>query len=348
MSSRKGIPAELQELIDGAVAGRENSNPAELNREPRPGDIFLVWQEPHDGNPYQRHVFILGVDNTHEYANVLLVGARPEYVTDCDLTLEPSETGLPYRVVVYCDLQSPVWTIQLTERDTGRWAYLGSVSEQILDLIPSVSKGAAPGPAGRKVGMPINGTDDPRRAWKLEELMELHRLASGCTGAILAGKGFFDGYYTRKDEEEGNPLLQKELERGETRIWTRPRVFTGEKIFRTTDDGQEREGILDPGVFTTENSLDDSEIQDLFLFLAENPRIRIPYLDSVDGITAVETSIRENCPEERQLLMKALGGINTHSRFSLLERISVDVDEAELSSEEAAISPRRYMQCAAA
>jgi hypothetical protein len=128
---------------------------------PRTGQVFVA-------NAPRCHPrrLVLVFATSPSFAQVALTHSFPELATDHDLILPPTCTGLPYILVVQTDLVTPLLPSQLV----ARLAFLPS----------SVSNACLPGadltPYAR--GLPLQGRQDARWAFKLEELACLHALGA--------------------------------------------------------------------------------------------------------------------------------------------------------------------------
>ncbi len=186
VGERDDLSAELQAVVGRVRSRRLEDRSRLVDRGPERGDVYLAQETWGGEHSRRRHVLVLRIDAAEEFAEVVLLGHYPEYATDRDLVLEPHQTDLPYPLVAYCDLRAPIWTIQLGERQ-------GSVTGEVFDLLPRVSRGAAPDSVIRQVGLPLQGEDDPRRHHKYQEFCDLHRIAGDRIAASLEGRGIFGG-----------------------------------------------------------------------------------------------------------------------------------------------------------
>jgi hypothetical protein len=219
-------------------------------------------QEPWE-RARRRLVLVVQVDEDEDAVDVVLLGHFREFATDRDLVLEPSQTGLPYVLVAYCDLRAPIWTIQLDE-------YKGSVAGDVLELLPKVFHGAAPDSAARSVGLPLQGEDDSRRGHKHREFLELHRIAHDRIAASLTGRLYFGGI-----ESPGADIvvtIQRVLDEGTTP--SNPDIASDAVV------------VLDPAILTT--PLDDpseewAEVCQLANFLGRHPQVVLPASIQGDG-----------------------------------------------------------------
>jgi hypothetical protein len=184
MGDPMGLSVELQAVVERVRSRRLAAEPLAEDHVPTRGDVYLA-QEPWE-RARRRLVLVVQVDEDEDAVDVVLLGHYREFATDRDLVLEPSQTGLPYVLVAYCDLRAPIWTIQLDE-------YKGSVAGDVLELLPKVFHGAAPDSAARSVGLPLQGEDDSRRGHKHREFLELHRIAHDRIAASLTGRLYFGG-----------------------------------------------------------------------------------------------------------------------------------------------------------
>jgi hypothetical protein len=250
---------------------------------PTRGDIYLA-REPWERRR-RRHVLVVQVDEDEDSVDVILLGHYREFATDRDLVLEPSQTGLPFVLVAYCDLRAPIWTIQLEE-------YQGLVAGDVLDLLPKVFHGAAPDSVARSVGLPLKGEDDPRRSHKHREFLELHRIAHDRMAASLTGRPYFGGIESPSADI----------------IVTIQRVL-GEGITPSNPDiAPDAVAVLDPAILTTplaDPSEEGAEVYQLKNYLERHPQVVLPFSIQGDG-DRLQHLIKRQYPRHGTNLINAL------------------------------------------
>ena len=254
-----GRAAELQAVVERVRSRRLAAQPLAEDHVPTRGDVYLA-REPW-GRARRRHVLVVQVDEDADSVDVILLGHYREFATDRDLVLEPSQTGLPFVLVAYCDLRAPIWTIQLDE-------YRGLVAGDVLDLLPKVFYGAAPDLAVRSVGLPLKGEDDPRRGHKHREFLELHRIAHDRMAASLTGRPYFGGIESPRADIV--VTIQRVLGEGITP--SNPDITPNAVV------------VLDPAILTTplvDPSEQRAEAYQLANFLRCHPQVKFP--SSIQG-----------------------------------------------------------------
>ena len=275
--------AELQAVVERVRSRRLAAQPLAEDHVPTRGDIYLA-REPWERRR-RRHVLVVQVDEDEDSVDVILLGHYREFATDRDLVLEPSQTGLPFVLVAYCDLRAPIWTIQLEE-------YQGLVAGDVLDLLPKVFHGAAPDSVARSVGLPLKGEDDPRRSHKHREFLELHRIAHDRMAASLTGRPYFGGI-----ESESADI-----------IVTIQRVL-GEGITPSNPDiAPDAVAVLDPAILTTplaDPSEEGAEVYQLKNYLERHPQVVLPFSIQGDG-DRLQHLIKRQYPRHGTNLINAL------------------------------------------
>ena len=283
MGDPMGLSVELQAVVERVRSRRLAAEPLAEDHVPTRGDVYLA-QEPWE-RARRRLVLVVQVDEDEDAFDVVLLGHYREFATDRDLVLEPSQTGLPYVLVAYCDLRAPIWTIQLDE-------YKGSVAGDVLELLPKVFHGAAPDSAARSVGLPLQGEDDSRRGHKHRDFLELHRIAHDRIAASLTGRRYFGGI-----ESPGADIvvtIQRVLDEGTTP--SNPDIASDAVV------------VLDPAILTT--PLDDpseewAEVCQLANFLGRHPQVVLPGSIQGDG-DRLKNLIKRQYPRHAANLINAL------------------------------------------
>jgi hypothetical protein len=129
----------------------------------RPGSICLA--EPAEGQP----AFVLVVErlDNPEYVRYALLSNEVELRTDADFIVSREESGLPFELVVQCDLLGWVEVARLTA-----W---GTVGEETLARVTIGEVGGR----DARWGLPyVDGQRDPRWNWKLDQLAVAHRVSA--------------------------------------------------------------------------------------------------------------------------------------------------------------------------
>jgi hypothetical protein len=283
MGDPMGLSVELQAVVERVRSRRLAAQPLAEDHVPTRGDIYLA-REPWERRR-RRHVLVVQVDEDEDSVDVILLGHYREFATDRDLVLEPSQTGLPFVLVAYCDLRAPIWTIQLEE-------YQGLVAGDVLDLLPKVFHGAAPDSVARSVGLPLKGEDDPRRSHKHREFLELHRIAHDRMAASLTGRPYFGGIESPSADI----------------IVTIQRVL-GEGITPSNPDiAPDAVAVLDPAILTTplaDPSEEGAEVYQLKNYLERHPQVVLPFSIQGDG-ERLQYLIKRQYPRHGTNLINAL------------------------------------------
>jgi hypothetical protein len=108
---------------------------------------------------------------------ISLVSNEVEYATAADVRLVPSETGLPYEIIVQTDLTGPVWTLQL--REPVGVVDLTSWNDAMDPFAPDLSAV----PVERR-GLKILERTDTRWSWKEAELSDLQEITFDCVTSL--------------------------------------------------------------------------------------------------------------------------------------------------------------------
>ncbi len=310
VGERDDFSAELQAVVGRVRSRRLEDRSRLVDRGPERGDVYLAQETWGGEHSRRRHVLVLRIDAGEELAEVVLLGHYPEYATDRDLVLEPHQTDLPYPLVAYCDLRAPIWTIQLGERQ-------GSVTGDVFDLLPRVSRGAAPDSVIRQVGLPLQGEDDPRRHHKYQEFCDLHRIAGDRIAASLEGRGIFGGI----------------VGVGADVLVTVRRVLPEGTTPSDLDIMPESVVVLDPAILTTPvgDALEAGiEARQLARFLARHSRVRLPASIVEDGERLKHLIKRQYGQVGQQHLLNALvrrGGLRPPTSPGVGEGSEADAPE---------------------
>jgi hypothetical protein len=170
----------LLDSIRGQTASRQRFKPREDRGElPRVGEIRLARAL---STPAQRLVLVLRVRAELNYAEVCLLSNESDMMSDFDVLLNRSETGLPFDVVAQLDLAAPVYLIQASD-------LFGCVrSETLVQELEAASGGDVQSLSPGVRGTAIRGPADPRWGYKEAELSSLHVLSRECAQDLSEGK----------------------------------------------------------------------------------------------------------------------------------------------------------------
>lgn len=129
----------------------------------------------------RRVVLVTAADDATKTLNVLLASNRSEMATDLDLIVRADESGAPYDLVVQAELYGPIFQEQLDR-------HVGEIDAEATQDVAHALDSDGESLAGREVGMPLGGLDDPRRAFKGNELEELLDLVAACRMWLANGR----------------------------------------------------------------------------------------------------------------------------------------------------------------
>lgn len=124
-------------------------------------------------------VLVTYFDDATQSVSVTLLSPDVEFGSSADLILHGDQIGRAYDLLVEADIFGYAWVVQLDRR-------IGHVEEEVLDALVALREQEA---VDRPVaGPPIVGRDDPRWAFKLQELKRLQRLTADCTRELIDGE----------------------------------------------------------------------------------------------------------------------------------------------------------------
>jgi hypothetical protein len=140
----------------------------------QPGDLSVACASPKESKADSvcRLVAVLGSDDSTKTAIIQLATNEIEQSTDLDLILGPGEVG-PFAVAIQSELYGPLFIDQLR-------GSVGQLSSEHLDAIARALLTDGESLEGFPTGTPLGGPDDPRRAFKHEELANLEHLIAEC------------------------------------------------------------------------------------------------------------------------------------------------------------------------
>lgn len=164
---------------DAATRARDNSPP--LTPEVASGELGEVdLAAAPDGQGTRRLVAIVGHNEAMKIVTIQLASEMVEAASDLDMVLSPAESELPFALVIQTELYGPVFLEQLQFR-------LGQLTEEQRIAVSEalISDGESLEGFGR--GIPLAGPDDPRRAYKENELDDLEGLVEDCRRWLEGG-----------------------------------------------------------------------------------------------------------------------------------------------------------------
>ncbi len=139
--------------------------PQPAHGRPKVGDVRRLDPMDFDG-PDSRLVYVAGVDELDMSASVLLLSPEVQMAASDDRLLGPSVTGFAFALLALCDVQAPVWFVQLGP-------VLASFDVATLSEAPA--------------GPELLGRDDDRWTWKESEVDALTALAAHCVRQVFDG-----------------------------------------------------------------------------------------------------------------------------------------------------------------
>jgi hypothetical protein len=104
---------------------------------------------------------------------VQLTTNETEQATDLDLLIPAGDAGAPFSLVVQSELYGPLFTDQLG-------GAVGQLDERQLDAVKNALMSDGESLDDFATGAPFAGPDDPRRAFKEQELTDLQALVAEC------------------------------------------------------------------------------------------------------------------------------------------------------------------------
>ena len=126
-----------------------------------------------------RTALVVGVTHSDpDYAGIMLAHRCTEMATPNDAILPPSDTGLPYELVVQTRLPGTVWQSQMTP-------LLGRLPHALLSDIGRLDSPRRPPPPGIRTGSRETDSPGERRRFKESERQALRDLVGDCTDALI-------------------------------------------------------------------------------------------------------------------------------------------------------------------
>lgn len=147
--------------------------------QPRPGQIRRLLPVDLVGRP----ALVLVVDSDHDRQahTVVLLSPDTGFGSDRDLLVGPEQSGLPYDVLIQCEVFGYVWTTQLD-----------AVHGDLMAFLPTVGNLQKPEPdlpePDLRAGPPVDQVSDPRWRFKLSELARLQGLTGECIEQLIDGE----------------------------------------------------------------------------------------------------------------------------------------------------------------
>ncbi|HUD03327.1 MAG TPA: hypothetical protein VMR51_00850 [Patescibacteria group bacterium] len=164
-------------------------SPQPATEHPRPGDFCYVYQHsdcikrtmcPNCTallDVTKQLAFVWLVDEDEGFANIMLTTDRIDMASDTDAILKPSETRIPYEVMV-SPLCGPVFFDQLS-------APIGYAGQEIIDKLFANNITGEQHFSVEKRGLPIIDDNDPRYKYELRRYRKLQKLYCFCVNKLL-------------------------------------------------------------------------------------------------------------------------------------------------------------------
>ena len=138
-----------------------------------------------DGGHNPRVFLITSADSTTRTLGVMLATNAVEMATDLDMLIGAAESGAAYDLVVQAELYGQVFPEQLRK-------LVGKIDEATtLQASESLKSDGASLAERPMAGPPLVYGDDPRRAFKHEELEDLRAICSECRRFLIDGVANF-------------------------------------------------------------------------------------------------------------------------------------------------------------
>jgi hypothetical protein len=166
-------PAWLRDALKATQHSRAHFE----SRAPQEGDVCIVAA---DEASSARLGLVLSIEREHEVLRIALLSPDVELGAAYDVTLRSDASGLPYDLLVQCDLVGPVWM----------WQVRGchAISDRLLapKLIESCVAGD-PSAGLYPTGRPLVNSQEERALFKRAELHDLHELTQACLTRLVDG-----------------------------------------------------------------------------------------------------------------------------------------------------------------
>jgi hypothetical protein len=181
--SDEQVPAWLQAAVT-RIPTRQIEFPenADWPLEARPGEIRAARSMDAESAGTRLMLVLETYTEADPWINACLIAEAVEVATDKDLRLEPSDTDLPFPVLVESDVVGPLFMVQLGP-------LLGQIDASLLDDLKAAVYGEWISTLGDRRGMPIIARDDARWRLKEDEIAAMHALAHACMEHLMMADG---------------------------------------------------------------------------------------------------------------------------------------------------------------
>ena len=125
------------------------------------------------GGGLRRVVLVTGADESTRTLNIVMATNQIEAATDLDVVVDRNNSGARYDLVVEGELYGPIFSEQLDD-------LVGFAGVGLAQAVANALKTDGDSLAEFDVGLPLAGTEDPRRSFKESELLDLTELVSSC------------------------------------------------------------------------------------------------------------------------------------------------------------------------
>lgn len=174
-------PPEWVEAANRRLRSRSRLPPAAPSLQPPEVGELCLAQALEPGTAEPALVCVIEVDR--ELATVRAVLASPEtdLASGADLLVVAADTGLPFDLMLECDVAARLWWLQIERRV----ARLEPAMAALLQH--ATGPGAAATPPGER-GLPLAAGNDPRWEFKAGEGARLGALAASCEERAAGGR----------------------------------------------------------------------------------------------------------------------------------------------------------------
>lgn len=166
------IPSDV---IDAVAAARQQGVPSESSAT---GEVNEIAVAAGPDSSVRRVVAVVSKDGSNQTVRIHLVASETEQATDLDLIIEPRDDGLPFPYIVQGELYGQLFSDQLLNA-------IGSLRPDEAEAIATALETDGESLEHYKIGPPLAGSDDTRRAFKDAELAELEELVAACQAWMM-------------------------------------------------------------------------------------------------------------------------------------------------------------------
>jgi hypothetical protein len=141
------------------------------------GRVVKVQSYPdHDDRQIARLGVVVAVNDQDQTIRILLAASAKEFATDLDLVVSSDASGLPYDLVIQGELYGTVFEEQVV-------AVVGTLDPALAIAADEAVASDGESLEAYETGWPLGSMEDPRRAFKEQQLDELEALVRECRRA---------------------------------------------------------------------------------------------------------------------------------------------------------------------